>query len=109
MKAVLCLSHGNTEAEGSPSENSKVLAGEQRLLSDNSINAIRLTKYVLGVTGSGHAHKIPITPSLMHARRSSYSVYAKCIDVENARKEKDMQQNAKTDNEDQNTHNIIFN
>ena len=48
-----------------------------------------------------------ITPSLIQARRSAYAVYTKCMEEEKARKEKDMQQKAKTDNEDQDTQNII--
>ena len=80
-KAALCLVHGNAEVEGSLSENSKVLTSKRRLLSVDSINAIRLTKDVIRVTGSRHAHKMPITTSLMQARRSSYAVYAKCMEV----------------------------
>ena len=60
---------------------------------------------VVRVIGSGHAHKKP-TPSLMQARRSAYGVYVKCMEEEKARKEKDMQQKAKTDNEDRDTQNI---
>ena len=41
---LLCLTHGNVEVERSLSENSKVLSSERGLLSDDSINAIRLTK-----------------------------------------------------------------
>ena len=74
MKGVLCLA----EVKSSQSENSKVLTSEQHLLSTDSINAIRFTKYVIGVTGSGHAHKIPITPS--------FAVYIKCVEVEKQEK-----------------------
>ena len=53
------------------------------------------------MTGSGHAQKMSITPSLMQALRYAYHVYAKSMEEQTARKEKDMQQKAKTDNEDQ--------
>ena len=43
-EGLLCLTHGNVEVERSLSENSKVLTSEQSLRSDDSINAIRLTK-----------------------------------------------------------------
>ena len=52
VKAVLCLAHDNSKVERSPSENSKVLTSERSLLSDDSINAVRLTKDALRVTGS---------------------------------------------------------
>ena len=101
-----CILH--CHVEGSQSENSKVLTRERHLLSDDSINAIRLTKYVIRVTGSGHAYKMAITPSLIQARRSYYAVYAKCMELEKARKYKDIQQKAKTANEDQDAQNIIL-
>ena len=82
------------------SENSKVLTNERSLLYHASINGIRLTKDAIRVTGSGHAHKIPITPSLMQARWSTYAVYTKCMEVEKARKEMDMQQKSMTAKED---------
>ena len=43
-ECLLCLTHGNAEFERSLSENSKVLTSERRLLSDDYINAIKLTK-----------------------------------------------------------------
>ena len=92
VTTLLCLAHGNAEVESSQSENIKVLTSERRLLSDDSINAIRLIKDLIRVTESGHAHKIPITPLLMQSRRSSYAVYGS----RKARKEKDMQPNDKT-------------
>ena len=49
---------------------------------------------------------MPITPSLMQARRSAYAVYIKRMEEEKERKEKDMQQNAKTASEDHDTQNI---
>ena len=107
MKAVLSLPHGNTEVKSSQLENSKVPTSERRFSSDDCINALRLTKDVIRVTVSGHAHKIPITPALMQARRSSYAVYTKCMEVEKARKDKDIQQMTKRANEDQDTQNII--
>ena len=42
-ECLLCLTHGNVEVERSL-ENRKVLTSERGLLSDDSINAIRLTK-----------------------------------------------------------------
>ena len=44
-EGLLCQTHDNAEVERSLSENSKVLTSEQSLLSDYSINAIRLTKH----------------------------------------------------------------
>ena len=88
---------GDIPSTGYPS---KVLTSEGGVLPDDSINTIR-------VTGSGHAHKMAITPSLMQARRSSYAVHAKCMEEEQERNEKDMQQKTKTDNEDQYTQNIM--
>ena len=32
------------------------------------------------VTGSGNAHKLTVTPTLMQARRSAYAVYTKCME-----------------------------
>ena len=72
------------------SENGKVLTSERSPQSDNSINANRLIKYAIRVTGSGHAHKMPITPSLMQERRSAYAVYTNGMEEEKPRKEKDM-------------------
>ena len=43
-EGLLCLTHGNAEVERSLSENSKVLTSERRLMCDDSINAIKLTK-----------------------------------------------------------------
>lgn len=102
MKALLTLAHGNAEVERSLSENSKVLRSERSLLSDESINAIRITKDAIRVAGSGHAHKMPITPSLLQARRSAYAAYSKRMEEEKARKEKERQQRAKEikDNQD---------
>ena len=88
---------GDIPSTGYPS---KVLTSERGVLHDDSINTIR-------VTGSGHVHKMAITPSLMQSRRSSYAVYAKCMEEEQERNEKDMQQKTKTANEDQYTQNII--
>ena len=59
------------------SENSKVITSERSLLSDDSINAIRLTKYAIKVTGSEDAHKMTIAHCLMQARRPAYAVYTK--------------------------------
>ena len=67
MKDVVCLARGNAKVERSLSENSKVLTSERSLLSDDSITTIRLTKNDIRVTGSGHVHKMPITPSSMQA------------------------------------------
>ena len=46
-EGLLCLTHVNAEVERSLSENSKVLISEQSLLCDDSINVIKLTKYVM--------------------------------------------------------------
>ena len=67
VKDLFCLAHGNAEVERSLLENYRVQTSERRLLSDDSINAIRLTKYAIRVTGSGHGHKMLITPSLVQA------------------------------------------
>ena len=85
------------------SENCKVLTSEQSLQSDDSINSNILIKYAIRVTGL--RHKMPSTPSLVQARRSTYSVCTKRMEEEKARKEKDMQQNAKTAKEDPDTQN----
>ena len=53
LNAILCLAHGNAEVERCLSENSKVLTSEQK--SVDSINAIRLGKGAIRLTGSGHA------------------------------------------------------
>ena len=66
--AVLCLAHDNAEIEESAGE----ITSEQILL---SINSIRLTKEAIRVTGSGNAHIMSVTASLMQARRSAYAVY----------------------------------
>ena len=89
------------------SENNKVLTSDRSLLSDYSINAVRLTKVAIRVTGSGHAYKMPITHSLMQARRSAYAVYTKRMEEEKAKKKKDMQHTAKLAKEDQDTQTII--
>ena len=81
------------------------LRGERSLLPDDSIHAIRLTKYVIRVTGAGHAHEMSITPSLMQARRPAYAVYITHMEEEKTRKAKDMQQKTKTAKDDQNTQN----
>ena len=96
---------GNAKVERSIEELQDTHYSERSLQSDNSINANRLIKYVIKVTGSGHAHKMPITPS-MQVRQSAYAVYTKRMEEQKARKDKDMQQNAKTDNEDEDTQNI---
>ena len=77
VEGLRCLAHNNAEVERSLSENSKVLTGERSLLSDDSINEIRLTKNAIRVTVSGHAHKMPNTSSLMQAQQSAYVVYTK--------------------------------
>lgn len=88
IKAVLCLAHGNAEVERSLSENKRVLTPERSQLTDESINALRLTKDAVRVTGSGQAHQMPITPSLIQARRSAYGVYSKRLAEEREKKAK---------------------
>ena len=88
------------------SENSKIHTSERSLLSDDSINAVTLTKDVIRVTESRHAHKMLITPSLMQARRCACAVYTKCMGDE--KQQMDMQQKAKIVKEDHDPQNILI-
>ena len=85
----------------------KLLTSERGLLSDDYINAIRLLKYDIRVTGSGHAHKMPITPSLMQTQRSAYAVHTKRIEEEKVREDQEMHHKAKAAKENQHTQNIL--
>ena len=89
VKAVLCLAHGNAEVERSLSENKTAVRSERTSLSDASINAPRTTKAAVRVIGSGQAHAMQITPSLMQARKSAYAVYSVRMAEEREKKGKE--------------------
>ena len=91
VKAVLCLAHGNADVEHTLSENKKVVTNERTLLSNESINGLRLAKDAVNVIGSGEVHSIPITPGLLRARKfvhRSYSARSNLEKEERAKKKK---------------------
>ena len=95
VKALLCIAHGNAEVERSLSENGKVLTSERNNLNDDTLNALRVTKNAIRVTGNGQACNMPITPELMKARQTAYAVYVKRMEEERVQKENEKLQCAK--------------
>ena len=66
MKAVLCITHGNAEVERSLSENKKMLSKERTLLTDSSVNGLRMEKYSVKVS-CGSVADINMTKGLLEA------------------------------------------
>ena len=81
VKAVLCFAHGNAEVERSLSENKKMLSKERTLLSDSSINGLRMVKDAVKVSPGGVAD-INITKGLLEAGRKAHALYKRRIEEE---------------------------
>ena len=71
MKTCICLAHGNADVERSLSENNRAVTCGRTTLSDGSINGLRTIKDAIKVIGLGQVHKMPVTPALLKAQRSS--------------------------------------
>lgn len=60
----LCLTHGNADVERSLSINKKILSSERILLSEQSLNALRLTRDAVAQY-DGNVTSVPITKTMM--------------------------------------------
>ena len=89
LKAILTIVHGNADVERSLSENKNVLTKERSLMTDASLNAIRMTKDAVRVIGSGSVEKMPITSGLIRARDLAHATYKKRMAEEKAKMEKE--------------------
>lgn len=58
IKNVLIISHGNADVERGFSTNGNILTEERSLLSEKSINGLRMTYDAVEFCTSGHVHKV---------------------------------------------------
>ena len=81
--SCLCISHGNADVERSLSINKKLLTNERTLLSEESLNGLRLTRDAVGMY-KGKVTDIPMTKELQSSVAKSYQKYKDRIETEKA-------------------------
>lgn len=80
VKSCLCIAHGNAEVERSLSENKRMLSKERTLLSDCSVNGLRIVKDA--VKNKGDVVKVPFTKSLVDAGTHAHKLYIQRLEKE---------------------------
>lgn len=83
MITCLCLCHGNADVERSLSINKKLLTSERALLSEESLNGLRLTRDAVNMY-KGNVTDVPITKELQSHVTKSYQKYRERVEIENA-------------------------
>ena len=74
VKGALCLSHGNADCERSLSINKRVLGTDRTLLSEESLNGIRLIKDAVSNAG-GKVEEMPFKRQLLTSVRQAHDKY----------------------------------
>ena len=75
VKSALCLAHGNAEVERSLSENKRTVTSDRSLLSESSLNGLRMIKDTINTQVEGKVHLMPITNELRQAGLNAYQAY----------------------------------
>ena len=70
--SALCLAHGNAEVERSLSENKRTVTSDRTLLSDSSLNGLRMIKVTVKGKAEGKVHMMPISNALKQAGQHAY-------------------------------------
>lgn len=91
VKAVLCIAHGNAEVERSLSENKKMLSKERTLLTDSSVNGLRMVKDAVKVS-CGSVADMNITKGLLEAGRKAHNVYKRRMEEEELERQQEKRQ-----------------
>ncbi|CAF1507253.1 unnamed protein product [Rotaria sp. Silwood1] len=75
IRNVLIVAHGNADVERGFSINSHIVTDDRTLLSETSINGLRLVHDGVKYFGSGSTHKVPITSDMINVVKKSSSNY----------------------------------
>ncbi|CAF1530611.1 unnamed protein product [Adineta ricciae] len=75
IRNVLIIAHGNADVERAFSINSNIITDNRTLLSETSINGLRLVYDGVKYFGCGSAHKVVITSDMIDAVKKSSSSY----------------------------------
>ena len=63
-RSALCLAHGNAEVERRLSENKRTVTSDRTLLSESSLNGLRMIKDTVNTQAEGKVHMMPISNEL---------------------------------------------
>ena len=92
VRSALCLAHGNAEVESSLSENKRTVTSDRTLLSESSLNGLRMIKDIVNTQDEGKVHMIPISNELKQAGQHVYQAYNERLRDEREEKEKAQRQ-----------------
>ena len=70
VRSALCFAHGNAEVESSLSENKRTVTSDRTLLSESSLNGLRMIKDIVNTQDEGKVHMIKVITKLPNSEQS---------------------------------------